>query len=160
MRPQKQGLSAKKQMFHIFNRHIGDAKKTDSGIIFLIHFTLTLYRDLHIMSNKSLGRRTPIKVELFSPGESKFGIASWRFGNPKPAECQWKKKRPRKCRRSLFMKKHFVCVYEDILVYEYEDDPHSRTSAPGFYKNILVMQTILNLGPAPLLPYPHPFKIL
>ena len=26
MRPQKQGSSAKKQMFHIFDRHIGDAK--------------------------------------------------------------------------------------------------------------------------------------
>ena len=38
------------------------------------------------------------------------------------------KKRPRKCRRSLLLRTHFVRVYEDILVYE--DNPHSRTSAP------------------------------
>ena len=68
-------------------------QKTDSGMIFLIHFTLTLYRDLHIMSNKSLGRWTTHKsrrstrvIYLFSPGESKFGIDSGRFGNPKPPD--------------------------------------------------------------------------
>ena len=38
-------------------------RKTDSAMIFLMHFTLTLYRDFHVVIDKYLGRQTTHKLD-------------------------------------------------------------------------------------------------
>ena len=92
-------------------------RKTDFVTIFLMHFTLTFYRDFHVMSDKSSGRWTAHKSRWWTGGILIRGI---RFVAFPASEIRRAPKRT-----------YSVRIYEDIIVCA--DDPHSRprTCAPN-----------------------------
>lgn len=113
-------------------------RKTDSVMIFLMCFTLTLYRYFHVRSDKSLGRRTPHKSRWLTGGVLlcviRFSHCPRADQEPETCKALKKKKRPQKCGRSLICRAHFDRVYKDILVYA--GNPRSRTSAPSVKRDV------------------------
>ena len=97
-------------IFHrsfIFLIHSLVMRKTNSEMIFLMQFTLTLYRDFYVMSDKSSGRRTTHKSRwwtgvIFLCGICIFRSACGRFRIPKNRQSADEKICQQKWRRSLF----------------------------------------------------------